>query len=294
MSKIKRLSLILGVLLIAVALIAYRLLYGGSEFLPIQTAGDFSGQIELGGVQNVEGQGTGPELRSVEFFIDQESGMYFSKPGWALIDKSKAYKISSPYGELYFLGREYEPEKFEGSLENSSGKDLAAWTMNLVSDNNNLQSIQEVQLLNVMLNLSSELQDVESKIMAQTSIILQQKSEVERLSEYLTEGKELKTNADKKYQQKKSELESLQGVKAAKLKEAEGLKEKFDISQRLFGIGKLVFLSRNSLDLEKRWFNSMYSSTAVDNDADFDTLVARAERILTLKNEISFELNNYE
>jgi hypothetical protein len=286
MRKFKTLSVLICVLLALGGVGLYLKLTGGEKGFPaISGAGSFLGKIKV-------------EIKELEFFVSTDqngSGQAFAiaDDDWRGEVKGNIYKISTADGLLYLYGEQQKDGGFRGTIEDSQGIKAGEWSMKAVAENNNLQSIQEVQSLNQLLNLSSALQEIESKIKAQQSTITQQKVEVERLSEYLTEGQALRSNADKKFKEKKDELNSLVEIKSNKLREAEQLREKFDISQRLFGTGKLVYLSRSTLDLEKRWFNSMYTSSGVDNDTDFENLVARAERIMLLKNEISFELNRY-
>ncbi len=294
MSVFKKLSLLTFIVASLVAVCVY--MSAESSYFPEIEDGNYVGQILI--------DSSISDYNNLDFYVHKEGGSFgeggiiqifsFSDQAWKSDIKDNTYKAITPLGELIFAGSEEKNGYYRGTLKDTEDRVVATWILQSTTQAKQMESIQEVQSLNQLLSMSSELQEIESKIKTRQITVEQQKGEIERLGDYLNEGKSLKTNADKKYQEKKAELEHLISKKESKLKEAENLREKFEISQRLFGVGKLVHLSRTVQDYETRWFESMSSSYGTDTDGAFEELVERAERIRTLKKEISYELNKYE
>lgn len=204
-------------------------------------------------------------------------------------ETADVFEILSPSGPVFLSGEREDSGIFSGEVLDRNQKRIGTWNLQPLAEQDFLKTEKNLDALSRFLRLNAELHQVNSQISASEVTVERQKSEIQRLSAYLTEGKSLKQDSDQTYNEKRAELAALQQVKEKKLKEAASLKEKFEISQRFSGMGKLVYLSRSILDAEKAWLNSMYESAAGNLDRDFEELVARAERIMTIKNEIAME-----
>lgn len=203
---------------------------------------------------------------------------------------SAPLKISHESVEYIFFGNSKDTKSYKGIIENAEQDKVGNWELSSIPNSSADMNSTDSKILGDFLKLSAMLEDIENQIKIQSLTVEQQKSEIERLGHYLTEGKSLRENADKKFRDKKDQLDELNAIKSAKQKEAAQIRSKFEISQRLGGMGKLVYLSRNSLELERQWYESMYDSSPLGITSEFDNLVARAERIITLKKEIRAEL----
>lgn len=215
---------------------------------------------------------------------------------WTPAAQSNTSHTSSPM-QLTFQGKTYIlygagnlTEGFRGTVSTQQDDYAGVWELTGLSPAPQLNEA-EVQALSDFLKLSVELEEFNSKIRTMEATVKQEKSEIARLTKYLTEGRALRENADRKVKEKKQELDQLYNTRLEKQKEAAQLRSKFEISQRLAGMGKLVYLSRNTLAYERQWYESMYKSAPLGVTSDFESLVARAERILTLKREIRAELD---
>mgnify|MGYP005715055835 FL=1 len=55
------------------------------------------------------------------------------------------------------------------------------------------------------------------------------------------------------------------------------------------GLGKLVALSRESIDRERRWYESMYKTMVSDQSREFARAVERSEMVLDIRRRIALE-----
>ena len=288
--KYVAISLILAGL---VFILAYQI--GGSPGFPVLQEGRYAGQLKLQDEMTLQGntghldifaeKGSGHELLLI---VSDNSAQSNSKRIHHFDMDGKDIKIKIAESTFFMQGSR-EGDLYKGTVSDETGSPKGDWYLRSISpgddhDNNNEQSV-----VYELLTLSAEIRKIDQEINVQELTVSQQKSEIERLTYYLTEGNALRHNTDKRYAEKKRELADLQNEKKIKLEEARKLRERFEIAQRIGGMGKLVYLARNAVELESRWFESMYSSSRSGIGSDFDEVVARAERIMALKEEIRSE-----
>jgi hypothetical protein len=111
------------------------------------------------------------------------------------------------------------------------------------------------------LSLRIELAGVESSVHRLREALPQQAAEIERLTAFVVEGKELKARAAQKYGEAEAELKAAQRELAEKQKNTRTLAAQLEVSERLTAAGRLVGLSRESLERENRWLESMLRVT---------------------------------
>lgn len=190
---------------------------------------------------------------------------------------------------LILTGKQTADRVYEGGLSNQAGESRGRWKISPMNELSPVKSGEQAEKIRAFLILKAELNDIDEKIGAAEISVAQQKSETARLTHYITEGQSLKRNADLKYNQAREELKTVTGQLEQKKQEAKSLGEKFEISQRVTAMGKLVYLARESLERENRWLDSMFKYHGSDLNADLDAATQRGERIIAIKNEIALE-----
>jgi hypothetical protein len=144
----------------------------------------------------------------------------------------------------------------------------------------------EIQL---WLRLKAELADVDEQIQAAEAKVPEQRKEIEKLTEFITEGNNLRARADEKYRNVRAELDRRKEVLKAKQAEAKDLEKKIVLSHSVTPMGKLVSLSRASLEREARWIDSLLRTGPVETNEDLDLAVDRGKSVLSLKGQIEQE-----
>lgn len=145
-----------------------------------------------------------------------------------------------------------------------------------------------------VLLLRAELMRVESRIAEAERVVPQQRLEIEKLQKYVTEGDTLKSRANEKYRALFEKVAAAKAELAAAEDEAKQVARNFDISQKVSGMGRLVALSRESLDREQRWVLSMLGSGISRLPEGFDGELERALRVSAIKKNLKSELDQID
>jgi len=217
-------------------------------------------------------------------------------PGWApqeiqelpapVGDALLPITVSGPREKLTLIGAARNDATFSGSAQ--IGGNTGRWELRPVSF---VEQDRNQKDLKLTLLLQAELQDIDLKIREAELRVPEQRAEIDKLTVFITEGERLKARANERFAIAKYELEKAQKELTAKQSEAKKLQEALDITQKLSGMGKLVALSRESLEREGRWVESMARSTGGAVPGDLDAAVERGEKIISLKKEIAEEQN---
>lgn len=212
-----------------------------------------------------------------------QSGMLLTPP-----------KIKFSENEYQLSGKEDKPGGYSGKIINLKNGRSVRWSVSLVDEYPAIRNSKDLDTIREFLSLRNELNEADTSINVAEIGSTQQKTEIERLTHFITEGESLKRNAQEKLIKIKDELEKVKAEFASKQSEVKALNEKLELSQRLTATGRLVSLARESLDRERRWADSMNKTTLSDSALDFDNVVGRGERIILLKNEIDIETAKIE
>lgn len=194
--------------------------------------------------------------------------------------------IMSPKGKLYLSGKISSSGTFSGSIKNSENEDLGSWQFTALVELPNMLSSSELEGVRDSVILAAQLQEIRERSKAAELTVNQQKQEIEKLTQFITEGESLKSNSDKRFETSNAELDKYKQILQAKRNEAKALSDKLELSQRLTEMGKLVSLARESLERENRWIDSVLKTSLAENSADLEAAVLKAERIASMKEEI--------
>ena len=104
--------------------------------------------------------------------------------------------------------------------------------------------------------LLQELQNLKGVIVNLKQTILQKDSDIKRLEDFLADGKRLKNNADRKYQDEETMFMAAQKRSKEGSAKIELLRSRLSLAEKVSPFGRLVNLSRQAFDREAEWFFS--------------------------------------
>jgi hypothetical protein len=121
-----------------------------------------------------------------------------------------------------------------------------------------------------------------------------QKSKIDKLSRYVVDEGALKQTASSRLSDTSSALESLK-IDVEKLQlELDGTMRHADLSQRISPKGRLVILSRESLQRESRWIEITLKLLAPETTSGFEEQLDRARRVKAIQDQIEAEYRRIE
>jgi hypothetical protein len=194
-------------------------------------------------------------------------------------------EILAPDGKLKLSGRTKNNNELTGLVLNANDKEIGEWQLTQIKTPN--VSSQNNQQIKELLTLYIRQSNVNDKIKTLEMTLVQQKTEIDKLVQYITDGVILKKNSEKRYNEATIKLQQTKQLLLSSQNEANKLYEKLEIAQRLSEMGKIVALSRESLERENRWADSVLKVSLTEADPNFDMAYQRALRIKALKDEIS-------
>jgi len=193
--------------------------------------------------------------------------------------------LSGPDGALRLIGAPSGPGEYVGGVVNiDTGLEGRWWIQRVESLDTPADGDTEIRH---WLALKNELSDITAEIRAIEKRIPDQKVEIEKLTTFIEERERLKSSADDKFEEVKDSLRGSQGELKRLQDEARKLEAELELAQRFTGMGRLVSLSRESLEREGRWIDSMLRSDIVSSQRSVEVAAARAVKITTLKKEIA-------
>lgn len=104
------------------------------------------------------------------------------------------------------------------------------------------------------LSLLQELQNLKGSIVNLRQSEAQRALDIEKLETFLADGKKLKNNADRKFQEESVLVAATKKKFEATLAGNELLRSKLTLVERVSPLGRLVNLSRQTFDREAQWF----------------------------------------
>lgn len=193
--------------------------------------------------------------------------------------------VSGPDGTLRFIGARSGPGEYSGGVVNIDTGFEGHWSVRRV-ESSPTSTDRDAEIRH-WLALKGELSDVGEEISLIERRIPDQKAEIEKLTTFIEERERLKSSADDKFEEVKESLRESQVELRELQDEARKLEAELDLAQRFTGMGRLVSLSRESLEREGRWIDSMLRSDIVSSQRNVEVAVARATKIAALKRDIA-------
>lgn len=261
-------------------------------------------QLEPGSYSGVlEGAISSPDGKAINLYMERLPGsdevfVVVFAPGWGAVSASLAegysgvetltpLTVATRGGKLKFVGSRSSSGTYSGQVTLLGSKGSGSWKLEPFLDRrNHLLNAEDIIETTARLNISAELRDVSARVAALEMLVPQQRAEIERLTGYIAEGVTLKERATQRLASAKQDLEKARAEFKVQESEARRLAEQLQISERVTPLGKLVSLSRESLERENRWLESMFRSNVALVSPEFESIMQRNERVRELKSKI--------
>jgi hypothetical protein len=266
-----------------------------SENFPSLAPGAYAGSIQL--------FADGGQPLTYRWYVEQpedaEGKLFVAllEPGWSpeLIPPPvrRAGDPPQPLSALVLRGAEVElrmvgsvkgTEGYAGTVTEEKSGTQGSW---------NLKPVRPVTAapiegteLTLWLSLSEELATVEAQIQESDKLVPQQREEIEKLTAFIAERGELKTRADQKLKEITDEVSVAREKLQARRKESRRLEQRIDLALKVTPMGRLVALSRESLEREGRWLQSVRGDRGAEGSAELLAAVQRAEQVLVARRTI--------
>lgn len=189
---------------------------------------------------------------------------------------------------LKFTGKRNGAE-FTGTVFEQDGRRRGRWRLARIPTRPAHDGGFDAKEIEVWLRLKAELGEIEAETRKAEQRVPEQQKEIEKLTAFITEGDSLRTRAEKKYQEVTRELQSASDALHEQEKRALALEEKLTLAQTVTDMGRLVSLSRQTLERENRWIDSVLGTELPPVGADFQEALARAKKIAGVKRAIAEE-----
>ena len=257
----------LGLVLIGVVVLGAYLWSGAKSGFPKIAAGSYIGSISIPGAKQVSS--------TFKFYLERSSAddellFIVLREGWlpqkvlpatqSSSDMSFPVTISGKDGSFRFEGRQLADGQYAGKVIYIDSGRVGTWTISPVKVEPKDSTDKETNQVRDWLLLKAGLVDAVARYESLSQNMAKQKAEIDSLSGYVTEGGDLKARAAKKLDGIKREQSDARQLLERKQKEAKELEDKIEIAESVTRMGRLVSLSRESLEREARWADSMLRS----------------------------------
>jgi hypothetical protein len=139
-----------------------------------------------------------------------------------------------------------------------------------------------------------ELASIENEIQTAQKQVDDRRQTIDNLNRYVSDGDTLRKTADVRLGRTDSETESARDNLHERQNRLDRTLRDFDLSQRISQEGRLVYLSRETIQRESRWIELTLKLLEPETSIGFDQALERAERVKALKRAIIAERNSIE
>jgi hypothetical protein len=188
---------------------------------------------------------------------------------------------------LRLTGTQSTEGRYEGEFLNPISQERGSWFL-AKSDLTKLSTEEEGDLTR-WFSLWQELEQIEGEIQESQRKIDDQTASIENLHRVVSEGDVLRKTADVRLGRTDSEMEAAVDELRTRQQQLDRKLRDFDLTQRVSKEGRLVFLSRETIQRESRWIELTLQLLAPETSVGFDEAMERAERVRGLKQAIAKE-----
>jgi hypothetical protein len=257
----------LGIVLIGIIIIVMFLWTGARTGFPKIAAGSYVGSISIPDAKQIPS--------TFKFYVerspaDEELLFIVLREGWlpqkVLPATQSGYDMSFPVtisgidGSIRLEGRQVAVGQYAGKVIYIDSGRVGTWTISPVTVEPKDSADIDSKQVRDWLVLKAGLVDAVARYESLSQNMAKQKAEIDSLSGYVTEGGDLKARAAKKLDGIKREQSDARQLLERKQKEAKELEDRIEIAESVTRMGRLVSLSRESLERESRWADSMLRS----------------------------------
>lgn len=186
-----------------------------------------------------------------------------------------------------FTGSLIEEGRYEGDFLNPISQEQGRWFLSKVRISE-LSSGTEAQLTR-WFALWQELEQLEGAIQQVQRTADDHAASIESLHRVVLDDDSLRKSADVRLERTDSETEAAREELRARQQQLDRKLRDFDLTQRVSKSGRLVFLSRETIQRESRWIELSLQLLAPETSVGFDQALERAERVRSLQQAIAKE-----
>lgn len=192
---------------------------------------------------------------------------------------------------LGFIGNSTGQKSYEGLVTNSANGKKGHWKLSEIRQDElvPLPSGGSLALVRTWLRLAADLKDVDTGIADAEIKVPARQAEIDNLESVVSEGEKLKAKANQKFTAVSEELKRVKKNVVERREEAKRAEGSFAVSRRVTPMGKLVSLSRESLERDWRWADSLMRTDSGPEDVGNEEMFEKGQKILALKKEIEKE-----
>lgn len=159
--------------------------------------------------------------------------------------------LSDGVTQVELSGGEFDGSEYRGRAYNITNSTVGVWRLRPVHAPPSNLAAQE-GAVKLWLSLRAEVQGIRDALTALDQQVPHQRAEIERLSQLVTEGQELRMRANSRFADVRREVAEAQKQLNQERKEVRALEESLDVSQKVTAQGRLVGLARETLERESR------------------------------------------
>jgi len=183
--------------------------------------------------------------------------------------------------------RRYEGEYFD-PIRDRHGK----WYLDRIDSDSDID--REDGDLREWIGMVKELHNIEAAIELVKRKYDAQKNKIDKLSRYVVDEGALKQTASSRLSDTSSALDSLKTDVEKLQVDLDTTMRNADLSQRISPKGRLVILSRESLQRESRWIEITLKLLAPETAPGFEEQLERARRVKAIQDQIEAEYRRIE
>ena len=195
--------------------------------------------------------------------------------------------VSGEERRFRITGREDDEGSYEGDYSDPITSDRGHWKLKRF-DVGGLEKGERDDLVEWVTTWQA-LRAVEVKIEEVKKGFDTDEGRIEKLHRYAVEGDSLQKAADSRLSSTESSLEEMKKKNAAKRADLDALLRNIDISKRVSPEGRLVELSRETIQREGRWIERALQLSAPEMSGGFEQDYERALKVKALQDQISDE-----
>jgi hypothetical protein len=177
-----------------------------------------------------------------------------------------------------------EPGTFEGEYLNPISNKRGRWRLAKLSMQPSSAKLDHD--VTTWFSIWREIERIEEEIQDAQQKADQQRASIDNLHRFVNEDGPLRKTADIRLGRADSELEAARAELQQRQSQLDRASRDFDLSQRISQEGRLVFLSRETIQRESRWIELSLRLLSPETSPGFDQALERAERVRALRREI--------
>lgn len=236
-----------------------------------------------------EGQGgltvaLGDEVIQPQKFSSSELKVRSKPNGGHTFNRGRPLMVGTDK-RVRFVGAGDDSNVFGGDFEIVTKGQRGTWTLVRRSETAITQTEQGD--LTRWYSLWREVEGIEQEIAQARIVTDRNRDSVSNLNHYVGEGQALRATANRRLGHADSQVEAAREELSQRQEQLDRSISDFELTRRISPEGKLVHLSRETLQRESRWIELTLKLLAPETSLGFDQALERAERVRELKRKIA-------